>query len=195
MNETKQQIKRREEILLAASQIFSSVGFYRADMNKIAKIANIAKGTVYLYYPSKKELFLAVISEGLKKLSEIIENATRDIKDPMDELKKSIIAYMKFFQENPLLYRILLHPDKEVKEDIETTWQNYTLSKIPSIADTLNKGVELGQFKIADAHTVSYIILGMIDQSLGLSISNQDGSSIEELSEEVLRIIFTGILK
>lgn len=195
MAETELQIKRRKEIVDAASQVFSAVGFYRADMNEIAKLANIAKGTVYLYYPSKKDLFLAVISVGLKHLSDIIENTIKDVENPLEELKISIISYTTFFKENQPFYRILLHPDKEVKDDIERTWQNYTLSKIPSIADTLERGIILGLFREINTNTVSYMILGMIDQTLGLWISNPNRESIESMTEQALEIIIKGIEK
>ena len=195
MPESEPQIKRRKEILLAASQVFSAVGFFRADMNDIAKSAKIAKGTVYLYFPSKKELFIEVISEGLKNLADKIEKEVKDISDPIDELDKSIATYMNFFIENLPYYRILLHPDKEMREEIERIWQNYTLSKIPSIEDTLKKGINKGFFHKMNTTNVSYMILGMIDQTLGLWISNSQKEPIEKLTKQILDFIYTGIKK
>lgn len=193
MAETELQIKRQKEIIDAASQIFSSVGFHRADMNDIAKLANIAKGTVYLYFPSKKKLFLAVIFDGLKNLADNIEDVVNNSNDPIEEFKNSIVAYINFFKENQPYYRILLHPEKEVKEDIENTWHNYTLSKIPTIEDTLNKCVEHGLFKKINTKSAAHMILGMIDQTIGLWISDKKNESIESMTEQVLEIIFKGI--
>jgi AcrR family transcriptional regulator len=195
MAETELQTKRRKEILEAASRVFSSVGFFRADMNEIAKQANIAKGTVYLYFPSKKKLFLALITEGLNHLSDIIEAEVKSIDNPIEEMNKSIAAYMNFFNNNQPFYRILLHPDKEVKDDIEKLWQNYTLSKIPSIEDTLKKGVSLGLFNKMNTTNVSYMILGMIDQTLGLWISKIEKEPIENVTNQILDFIYSGITK
>ena len=195
MPETELQIKRKREILVAASEVFSSVGFFRADMNEIAQFANIAKGTVYLYFPSKKDLFIEVISEGLKNLAEKIDKEVKDISDPIEELDTSIATYMNFFVENLPYYRILLHPDKEMRDEIERIWQNYTLSKIPSIEDTLKKGIRKGLFPKMNTTNVSYMILGMIDQTLGLWISKSKEEPVEKLTEQILDFIYTGIKK
>ncbi len=53
--------KRRGQILKAAMEIFSRKGYAAATIPEIAGEAGIAAGTIYLYYPSKRELFIAVI--------------------------------------------------------------------------------------------------------------------------------------
>jgi AcrR family transcriptional regulator len=53
--------KRREQILNAALEVFTGKGYDAATIPEIAKAAGIAAGTIYLYYPSKRELFVAVI--------------------------------------------------------------------------------------------------------------------------------------
>ena len=53
--------KRREQILQAGMEVFSRKGFAAATIPEIANAAGVAAGTIYLYYPSKRELFIAVI--------------------------------------------------------------------------------------------------------------------------------------
>jgi AcrR family transcriptional regulator len=55
--------KRRQQILEAAVGIFSQKGYSAATMPEIARAAGLASGTIYLYFPSKHELFIAVIRE------------------------------------------------------------------------------------------------------------------------------------
>jgi AcrR family transcriptional regulator len=55
--------KRQEQILKAALEIFSKKGYAAATMPEIARLAGLASGTLYLYYPGKHELFIAVIRE------------------------------------------------------------------------------------------------------------------------------------
>lgn len=195
MAESELQIKRRKEIFEAARQIFSSVGFHKADMNEIAKRANIAKGTVYLYFPSKKDLFIDLISNGLDYLTHEIENEIQHIEDPIERFKTSVATYMTFFKDNQSLYRILLHPDKEIKDDIEKTWQNYTLSKIPAVTETLEEGIKLGKLRKIDSQTVSYMILGMIDQVLYQWMSDPELESMEKKIDIVIDVLFNGINK
>jgi AcrR family transcriptional regulator len=53
--------KRREEIIEAALDVFTEKGYGAATMPEIARMAGVAAGTLYLYYPSKRELFVAVV--------------------------------------------------------------------------------------------------------------------------------------
>jgi AcrR family transcriptional regulator len=55
---------RREAILDAAEQLFSEQRFVELHMSRIAKELGLAKGTLYLYFPSKEGLFLAVVERG-----------------------------------------------------------------------------------------------------------------------------------
>jgi AcrR family transcriptional regulator len=55
--------RRQQQILEAAGQVFARKGFAAATIPEIAGLAEVASGTIYLYYPSKRELFIAVIRE------------------------------------------------------------------------------------------------------------------------------------
>ena len=64
-----------------------------------------------------------------------------------------------------------------------------------SIEDTLKKGINMGSFNKMNTTNVSYMILGMIDQTLGLWISNSKEKSIENITSQVLDFIYMGIKK
>jgi AcrR family transcriptional regulator len=57
--------RRREQILKAAIEIFSKKGYAAATIPAIAKLAGVAAGTIYIYYPSKRELFITVIKNTI----------------------------------------------------------------------------------------------------------------------------------
>ena len=52
---------RRQQILQAALQVFTAKGFTAATIPQIANLAGVAAGTIYIYYPSKRDLFVAVV--------------------------------------------------------------------------------------------------------------------------------------
>ena len=194
MKENEQQKKRRTEILEAAKEIFSSTGFHKADMNEIAKRASVAKGTVYLYFPSKKELFIAVIKEGLENLSKKIMDDGENIDDSVEKIKKAISTYMLFFKDHQALYRILLHPDLELIDGIAETMKDIKLSKLPHLTEALKKGSKKGQIRNVDEEAVSYMILGMIDFLLYQWLSNNGEEPIENKIEQISEVLFKGIL-
>jgi AcrR family transcriptional regulator len=194
MNKQDQQQIRREEILNAAKEVFSNTGFHQADVSEIAKIANIAKGTVYLYYPTKKALFLAVIELGLERLASEIKNKLQDINDPHEKIKIAIKTYMLFFKNNQKFYRILVHPDLELLDEIAGTFKDVKLAKLPQMTNIINKGIEQKIIRSIDAESLSYIILGMVDFILFQWLLDPEKETIEQKVNQVYEVLFRGIL-
>ena len=60
---------RRSELLTAARAVFAKKGFHDASIEEIAEMAEVAKGTVYLYYKSKNELYMEALRFGLESLN------------------------------------------------------------------------------------------------------------------------------
>ncbi|HOK23721.1 MAG TPA: helix-turn-helix domain-containing protein, partial [Candidatus Hydrothermia bacterium] len=73
-------IDTKQKILRAARDVFGKKGFYETRMEDIATEAGIAKGTLYIYFPSKEELYECLLREGLK-------DAVKKIKDSMQSGK------------------------------------------------------------------------------------------------------------
>jgi TetR/AcrR family transcriptional regulator, repressor for uid operon len=70
---TQYKINLRERILQSAVTIFSKCGFDKARMEDISLEAGISKGTLYLYFKSKEELFFAICENNIKKLKEQLD--------------------------------------------------------------------------------------------------------------------------
>lgn len=194
MDKKQQQEIRRLEILEAAKEIFSNTGYHAADVNKIAQLAKIAKGTVYLYFPSKKDLFLAVIEAGIDSLTSQMESTIKENTNPLEQIKSAIRTYMLFFKNNQKFYRLLVNPDLEIFEDVSEKFKDIKLAKLPQIADTINDGINKKLIRSIDAATLSYMILGMVDFVLFQWLSNPEKESIEQKINQVYDVLFKGIL-
>ena len=96
---TKQQVVsefRRTEILNAARSVFARKGFVRGIMDAIAKEAGLAKGTVYLYFRSKEEIYRAVLDHDM----EFLKKNTLERIDAAKNLKDKIRAFTLARLEN-----------------------------------------------------------------------------------------------
>ena len=70
--------RRRAEIVQAAEHVFATRGFDGATMEEVAEAVRIAKGTIYLYFPSKLDLFRAVIEAGNAAFLAALQEAATD---------------------------------------------------------------------------------------------------------------------
>src|SRR5215470_3832255 len=82
--------RRQEEILDAAARIFAKVGFADADLQVVADELGVSKGTLYHYFPSKRELFLACADWGMRRLKEQVESGVAGLDDPLLKVAEAL---------------------------------------------------------------------------------------------------------
>ena len=95
---------KRRRLLEAAAAEFARVGFDRANLDTITRTAGVAKGTAYLYFPSKAALFVAVLEELRRRLESAIP-ATDSATGADATLRSFIRAHLALADEIPDLFR------------------------------------------------------------------------------------------
>lgn len=75
---------KREQIIEGAKRVFMSVGFDAASMNDITREAGVSKGTIYVYFENKEDLFGALIERERNRVVQNIKHAL-DEREPIDE--------------------------------------------------------------------------------------------------------------
>jgi AcrR family transcriptional regulator len=99
---------RRQSIVQAAAALFAKIGFNDCEMQRVASRLRIAKGTLYLYFTSKEELFSACVDWEMQQMQAALAAATEGVTDPFDRISKAILAYLTFFDENPDYVELLI---------------------------------------------------------------------------------------
>ena len=95
----------RQEILDAASELFVKEGYENVSMRRIAEKIEYSPTTIYLYFRDKAELLEQVCQETFARLSDVLARIQELPGDPVERLKRGLIAYIKFGLENPHHYR------------------------------------------------------------------------------------------
>lgn len=99
--------QRREEILDAAQRVFFEKGLQAAMMDEIAESAELSKGTLYLYFKSKEDLYLAVMIRGIETLHSMFEQTISQPKPTVELLSDLGKTYYEFFQNHRNYFRML----------------------------------------------------------------------------------------
>jgi AcrR family transcriptional regulator len=95
----------RQEILDAASELFVKNGYENVSMRRIADRIEYSPTTIYLYFKDKSELLEQVCQETFARLSQILARIQEQPADPVERLRRGLVAYIKFGLENPHHYR------------------------------------------------------------------------------------------
>lgn len=101
--------RRREEILNAAEKVFFSKGIKHATMDDVAKEAELSKGTLYLYFKSKEQIYLAINLRGLAILDEMFEKAVLKYEKGIEKIRAIGRAYYRFYKEYPDYFNAFLY--------------------------------------------------------------------------------------
>ncbi len=97
---------RREEIINAAERVFFARGLTAATMDEIAEAAELSKGTLYLYYKSKEDLYLTVALRGTEFMYALFEDALAAGSNPIRQLYGLGEAYYAYFKKYRNYYRM-----------------------------------------------------------------------------------------
>jgi AcrR family transcriptional regulator len=90
--ETGKRAPRQRQILAAAFEEFAANGYAGARLDNVARRANIAKGTIYLYFPSKSRLFQAVVRSLIRPVPKNFESLVAASSAPASQLLAELIA-------------------------------------------------------------------------------------------------------
>jgi AcrR family transcriptional regulator len=97
---------RRADILRAAEHVFALKGYYEATMQDIAKEAQYATGTVYLYFKDKDSLYISLFEQKHKDLLSLLKEETTKEQDSRKKIEVFIIEELSFFERNQDFFRI-----------------------------------------------------------------------------------------
>jgi AcrR family transcriptional regulator len=97
---------RRDALLQAAVRVFGEHGFDCATMEQIAHEAGVAKGTTYLYYPSKQSIYDAALSHGLAELDERTQHAIDRAPNLHEAIPAFVTARAQYFFEHRDFFRM-----------------------------------------------------------------------------------------
>lgn len=103
--------QRREQVLDAAREVFVVSGFHAAGMDEIAERAGVSKPVLYQHFPSKLDLYLALLDSGIHDLLTSTADAMRSTTDNKSRVLATMQAYFAFVEEQGGVYRLVFESD------------------------------------------------------------------------------------
>jgi AcrR family transcriptional regulator len=97
---------RTAEILAAAHRVFAGKGFHDSTIDDVAREAKVAKGTVYLYYRSKNDLYRAALKRGVVEMLEKTKEEVEAAASTRDKIHTYIATKIRYFDVNRDFFKI-----------------------------------------------------------------------------------------
>ncbi|MCX5696337.1 MAG: TetR/AcrR family transcriptional regulator [Candidatus Omnitrophica bacterium] len=97
---------RKSDILQAAERVFALKGYHNAAMQDIAREAQYATGTVYLYFKDKEMLYFSLLEEKIRNLTATLKENTAQVADAEEKLRIFVQESLNSFEKNQDFFRI-----------------------------------------------------------------------------------------
>ena len=153
---------RKREICRRAAQVFAQKGFESTSVDEIAAHLGVAKGTIYYHFGGKRELFAAMISDGLERLLADVERSIDKVDDPAEQLSRVLDVLLEYGRRHidfmRLFFREVLASGREWLTEI-TEYRDRFAALVGSI---IARGKAEGCIRDVDTDTVIQYVLGVL---------------------------------
>ncbi len=173
---TRQQVLtefRTAEILSAASAVFGDKGFTAATVEDIARAAGVAKGTVYLYFPSKTELYRAAFARNVGELRQRTLAAITSAPDAATVIRAFVATKLAYFQEHRgffAVYRSEAWADLGAGGALQAAIAASSEAQVAALAEVLAAAIANGEVRpvptVAAAQAVFDLTRAVIERRL-----------------------------
>jgi len=186
---TKEMNKRKREqrdhlaqVLRAAEKLFARRGFYPTTIDDIAKEAKLAKGTIYLYFDSKEDLFFSAIEKKLDALLGKIKEGVKEPGSARQRIKTVVGIHLKFLEENRDFFKIMQSFSEQLKEKLEKKLKGRVIEKqsqyIEILTRLIQEAIRKKEIKPLNARKLAVILMGIIHSLTVYWISQKERNSL-----------------
>lgn len=187
---------RRAQVLRHAKWIFARKGYHRTNVSDIISRARIARGTFYLYFENKRDLFEELLEQVLRELATRIQRIRLGPGEarPADQLRANLRRVVEFVLSERDLTDILLSHSLGFDHDLDARIGSFYERVAQQIQRSLDLGISMGLVRDCDTRTAAYCILGVVKEVVA-QISRHPPADIEALIEEILRFGLSGVAR
>lgn len=186
----------RDYIVNVACKIFNRHGFKKTTMDEIAVACHKGKSSIYYYFRSKEDIFRAVVEREAEELKERLDRTIRKDDQAIDRLKAYILFRLHRVRSLENFYAALNEDSLSHMDFILEIRRNFDMEERQLVREILDDGMRNGSFHISSSEIGAIAISTMMKGlELPLLLSEEHKADREELLEDLIRVLFYGIIK
>ena len=192
----------RRRILEAARGVFFREGFMAANLDEVAEKAGVAKGTLYRYFESKAELYVAVLAHNGAIFEQKIRATISPELSPPDQVRRTARFYLEHYIENRDYFQIFWAIENQpvigelpagVVEEVARLWEQC----VAIVAEIIEEGVQKGFFTSCDpwemANLLWTIANGLIQTETSSTRRQLRRAPLDRAFEDAIEIVLRGL--
>ncbi|MBE3554692.1 MAG: TetR/AcrR family transcriptional regulator [Thermicanus sp.] len=183
-----------DTIIRAAIHVFATHGYHNAQVSKIAREANVADGTIYLYFENKADVLISLFQETMGLYVEKLKEMLALIDDPEKQLRLLIHSHFESLAHDKDLAIVtqieLRQSDPEIRRGLAPILKKY----LDVIDGIIERGKEEGVFRReVITHVARKMIFGTLDETVTSWVMANTERDLMNLVEPVQDLLIHGL--
>lgn len=185
---------KRLAILRAATRVFARNGYFNSKVADIARAADVADGTVYLYFKSKEEILHSIFDQNMDDAIAAARKLIEKVDDPREKLRRIALLHLQRLGSNrdlAIVFQVELRGSTKFMEE-------FSAAGFAQYLELLRKTFEAGQRsgvfrKDLNAKLVSKILFGALDEMATNWIISKRTYRLEPMADIVMDVFLNGV--
>ncbi len=187
--------QRRRAILDSAKRLFLHEGFDKTSVEDIAASAELAKGTVYLYFDGKEDIYVSIVEELMEEVArqqlKMVAKAS-----PEEALTRLGLSMIRDFSRNKMLcdlaHRNIAMVQKSLSPELKQRMQMLFHKQFEMFVEQFKRGKESGNFKIKDAEALARVFIAFLHGLLPMMRGGEAAQAAEQAASLGIRTFLAG---
>ena len=182
--------ERRAQLLVAALEVFTAAGYHSAAMDEIADRANVSKPVLYQHFPSKLDLYLAVLDLHIDSLVFAIQKAIASNRENSSRVAATVEAYFGFIDSEGEAFRLLFESDMNLEPQVRERLNRMTYDCAAAVSAVISIGTGLGK---EESMMLAVGIIGTVQTTARHWLDRDGKIDRQRATELVMNLIWRGI--
>src|SRR5215470_3994684 len=180
----------RERILATAALIFARRDYHEVLMDEVARESGVAKGTLYRYFPSKRELYLGVMFEGIDRLHDALRAAVAGSGEPVRKLARFVSTLLEHFWDQRFFFALIHRNEYRADDPDSREWERRRAQISGLVQHLVEEAIAAGEPRRIEPRIAAEMLLGMLR---GVSRYRTGDDTLPELVRVVLDAFLHGV--
>ncbi len=186
--------RRQKQLLDVASHAFAEHGYANTDVQLVADLAGVGKGTVYRYFKNKEALFLAAVDDAMERLNESLLGVAERTGDPLEMMMLAVHGYLRFFDDHPQFVELLIQERAFFRERNQPTYYKHVETNIGPWRVMLQGLIDEGRVRDLPVERITSVISDMLYGTMFTNYFVRREITLVDQFRDILDITIRGFL-
>ncbi len=187
--------QKRKRILRAAIEVFARKGFFSARMTDVARAAEVADGTLYLYFEGKEHLLTSIFDDVLTRFIDRAEVEVERLDDPIDKLRIMVRLHLETLGRDRDLAHVLQIETRHSRRFMTLLTHGKLGEYLSLLRAIIEEGQDLGSFRRdISAGLATNLVFGAVDELVNSWLVADEPGDLVRHHAPLCRLLTEGLV-